>query len=67
LKKETIVFVHGAWHGKWCWDKYFAPEFSAKGYNVITFDLPGHDKPGKIKGINKFSGKLCSESFKAFL
>jgi len=54
-KKETVVFVHGAWHGKWCWDKYFKPTFLNHGYEVITFDLPGHEKPGKIKGINKYS------------
>lgn len=55
MKKETIVFVHGAWHGKWCWDKYFKPTFESEGYEVVTFDLPGHDAPGKIKGINKYS------------
>lgn len=55
MNKETIIFVHGAWHGKWCWDKYFRPTFEGHGYQVITFNLPGHDKPGKIKGINKFS------------
>jgi len=55
VNKETIIFVHGAWHGKWCWDKYFRPTFESYGYHVITFNLPGHEKPGKIKGINKFS------------
>jgi len=54
MKKETIVFVHGAWHGKWCWDKYFKETFSSKGYDVITFDLPGHSKSGKDRRINKF-------------
>lgn len=55
MKKETIVFVHGAWHGKWCWDKYFKPNFLNQGYDVITFDLPGHDTPGNVTGINKLS------------
>jgi len=55
MEKDTIIFVHGAWHGKWCWDKYFKPTFLSHGYQVITFNLPGHDKAGKIKGINKFS------------
>lgn len=55
MKKETIVFVHGAWHGKWCWDKYFKPTFTSHGYDVVTFNLPGHDKPGKVNGINKIS------------
>jgi len=56
-QKETILFVHGAWHGKWCWDKYFREEFTNRGYTVVTFDLPGHITSGKIKGINKFSIK----------
>lgn len=55
MRKETIIFVHGAWHGKWCWEKYFKPTFVSHGYDVVLFDLPGHDKPGKIKGINKYS------------
>lgn len=54
-KKHPIVFVHGAWHGKWCWDKFFKPTFLSHGYEVVTFNLPGHEQPGKIKGINKFS------------
>jgi len=54
VKKDTLVFVHGAWHGKWCWEKYFAPKFRDRGYEVVTFDLPGHDQFGKIKGINKY-------------
>ena len=56
-EKETIIFVHGAWHGKWCWEKHFTKAFKESGFKVVTFDLPGHDKSGKIKGINKFSLK----------
>jgi len=53
--KGTIVFVHGAWHGKWCWDKYWTPTFKEHGYDVVTFNLPGHDQAGRVKGINKYS------------
>lgn len=54
-KQETILFVHGAWHGAWCWEKYFVPFFAAAGYDCVTFNLPKHDKPGQIKGVNKLS------------
>lgn len=54
-QKEVVIFIHGAWHGKWCWDKHFRASFSENGYEVVTFDLPGHDVPGKVKGINKYS------------
>jgi pimeloyl-ACP methyl ester carboxylesterase len=37
--KPTIVLVHGAWHGSWCW-KYQLPALAAKGYTSIeTVDL----------------------------
>lgn len=62
--KGTIIFVHGAWHGKWCWDKYFRKEFSENGYKVVTFNLPGHSESGKIKGINSYSIKDYVNSLK---
>ncbi|KGO54355.1 hypothetical protein PEX2_038430 [Penicillium expansum] len=37
--KPTIILVHGAWHGSWCW-KFQIPELEALGYVVETVDLP---------------------------
>lgn len=37
----TIVLVHGAWHGAWCWTKV-VPELRALGISVVAPDLPGH-------------------------
>lgn len=43
LKHETpIVFVHGAWHGAWCWEPHFMPYFADKGYAVYALSLRGH-------------------------
>lgn len=36
----TFVFVHGAWHGAWCWFKVI-PRLRAAGHNAIALDLPG--------------------------
>lgn len=63
--KDTILFVHGAWHGKWCWDKHFRKAFESKGYNVITFDLPGHDQREKVRGINKYTISDYVDALKA--
>jgi pimeloyl-ACP methyl ester carboxylesterase len=41
VKKNTLICVHGAWHGSWCW-KYLTPALEAAGIQVITPDLPGH-------------------------
>lgn len=53
--KDPILFVHGAWHGAWCWEKYFFKIFQDSGFKCYAFDLPKHDKSGKIKGINSLS------------
>ena len=36
---KTVVLVHGAWHGAWCWDKVVAL-LEKQGVAVVTFDLP---------------------------
>jgi pimeloyl-ACP methyl ester carboxylesterase len=42
----TVVLVHGAWHGAWCWSKV-VPLLEAEGIPVVAVDLPGHgDRPG---------------------
>lgn len=38
---RTIVLVHGAWHGAWCWAKQQA-ELSRRGLTSLAVDLPGH-------------------------
>ncbi|KAJ5193266.1 hypothetical protein N7449_009408 [Penicillium cf. viridicatum] len=39
MTKPTIVLVHGAWHGSWCW-KFQIPALEALGYAVEAVDLP---------------------------
>lgn len=38
---STMILVHGAWHGAWCWDR-LVPLLEREGHEVITLDLPGH-------------------------
>ncbi len=35
----TIVLVHGAFHGAWCWEA-LVPELAARGIDTVTVDLP---------------------------
>ena len=37
-----LLFVHGAWHGTWCWDDYFLPWFRERGWNCAVVHLRGH-------------------------
>lgn len=42
MTKPPLLFVHGAWHGAWCWEEHFAGHFEALGYDVHTVELRGH-------------------------
>jgi len=45
---SPIVFVHGAWHGAWCWDVHFLPFFADRGWECHALDLRGHgESPGR--------------------
>ena len=37
----TVVLVHGAWHGAWCWERVLA-ELGRRGVATLAVDLPGH-------------------------
>jgi pimeloyl-ACP methyl ester carboxylesterase len=39
-KPETIVLLHGSWHGSWCWNKV-RPMLLAAGYDTLTPTLTG--------------------------
>lgn len=39
-----LLFVHGAWHGAWCWDVHFLDYFVQQGFNVHAVSLRGHGK-----------------------
>ena len=37
-----LLFVHGAWHGAWCWEEHFLDFFADRGHRVAALDLRGH-------------------------
>jgi pimeloyl-ACP methyl ester carboxylesterase len=39
--RATFVFVHGAWHGGWCWSEVVRL-LSERGHRAVALDLPGH-------------------------
>ncbi len=40
--KPPLLFIHGAWHGAWCWDEHFLDFFADKGYRSVAVSLRGH-------------------------
>lgn len=41
-KNPPLLFVHGAWHGAWCWDRGFLQRLSRQGFDVFAMSLRGH-------------------------
>lgn len=37
-----ILFVHGAWHGAWCWEEHFVGHFASRGFETYALSLRGH-------------------------
>jgi pimeloyl-ACP methyl ester carboxylesterase len=45
-----LLFVHGAWHGAWCWAEFFLPYFAGLGYACHALSLRGHGaSPGGLR------------------
>lgn len=50
-----LLFVHGAWHGAWCWEN-FLPYFAEHGYEAHALSLRGHGESEGRDGIRWYSG-----------
>jgi pimeloyl-ACP methyl ester carboxylesterase len=37
-----LLFVHGTWHGAWCWDDHFLDHFADRGFRALALSLRGH-------------------------
>ena len=40
--KPPLLFVHGAWHGAWCWQEHWMPAAAAAGWRTYAVSLRGH-------------------------
>ncbi len=45
-----VLFVHGAWHGPWCWEGWM-DSLHEEGFSSYAVELPGHGQPGSPKRI----------------
>jgi pimeloyl-ACP methyl ester carboxylesterase len=65
---RTVVLVHGAWHGAWCWDKVVAL-LEKQDVAVETFDLPmtsfEDDVAATTAVLDRVEGEvvLCGHSY----
>jgi pimeloyl-ACP methyl ester carboxylesterase len=54
-KSTPVLFIHGAWHGAWCWEEYFLPYFASKGYDAYALSLRGHGNSEGREGLRWWS------------
>src|SRR6185437_8398609 len=57
-RKPPILFVHGAWHGAWCWAEHFLPHFADQGFPVHALSFRAH---GDSVGNRKPRGKRITQ------
>jgi len=53
-----LLFVHGSYHGAWCWAELFQPYFSKLGYKSVAISLRGQGKSDR--GDLKIAGTLMT-------
>src|ERR1700712_1716796 len=55
VKPVPLLFVHGAWHGAWCWDEHFLEFFTDRGYRTAALSLRGHGRSQTNKPLRTCS------------
>jgi pimeloyl-ACP methyl ester carboxylesterase len=48
-KSKNFVFIHGSFHGAWCWYKML-PLLNKNGNTALAIDLPGNGRDGNAPG-----------------
>ena len=47
-RSPPLLFVHGTFHGAWCWQEHFLPYFAQRGYSCTAVSMRGHGgSPGR--------------------
>jgi hypothetical protein len=50
-----LLFVHGAWHGAWCWDEHFLGFFADRGYRAVALSFRAHGNSSTNKPLRALS------------
>lgn len=52
-KNVVLLFLHGSFHGSWCWEEHFLPHFKALGYTVVAPNWRGTGGTPAAPGARK--------------
>lgn len=48
---RPFLFVHGAWHGPWCWQEHWTAHIEQSGHRAETIQLSAHGRLGDHRRI----------------
>ncbi len=51
--KPPILFLHGSFHGAWCWEENYVPYFVEKGHPCVAFNWRGTGGNPAGDGVKK--------------
>jgi pimeloyl-ACP methyl ester carboxylesterase len=54
-ERPPLLFVHGAYHGAWCWDEYWLPELARRGWSAHAVSLRGHGESEGKDRLHRWS------------
>lgn len=53
MTTPSVLLVHGAWHGAWCWNDGFAQRLEGRGIPTTAIDLRGHGDRNDGRRLNR--------------
>ena len=62
-----LIFLHGSFHGAWCWAKKFFPYFTSLGYHVAAVNWRGTGGTFAGEGVKKVKMDKHVQDLSAFL
>jgi len=51
--RPPLLFVHGVFHGAWCWEEHFLDFFAARGWNAYALTLRGHRTGDEVRTLRR--------------
>ena len=51
--KPPILFLHGSFHGAWCWQEHYIPFFVERGHPCVAFSWKGTGGTPAGEGVTK--------------
>ena len=66
-QQPPLIFLHGSFHGGWCWTERFFEYFVARGYPVAAVNWRGTGGTFAGEGVKKVKMEEHVQDLKAFL